>query len=384
MPSLYAKCTVSRMLLLIMVLEGTAFLSSSCAFWGLEPASQVHELVAANGALHAGEAATPSVLSVSAAIPSVPRSVWVQRQTALLAAAGTSQVVARVGQNFPLMLLGGTAWKDGRLWYHVQWTTPKNVHIGWVLAASVTFTAPGDVPGEASLDVLSPALAAYLARLGDNVGVVVYDRTAQRYYSYNRGRPFIAGSSMKVPILLTFLDMTERQGRVPNDDEMNWLTTMIENSDNDSASALYYGEIGGAEGVARYLQRIGINSLRPDPTSWGYSLITPQAMVNLLTLLYAGEILTAQDRNLVLYLMEHVEPDQRVGVGDRAPVRSTVALKDGWVLGPDNLWAVNSSGIVMLKQKTYIITVYSQEQPDLNAGQAIARLVCGTVASLLT
>ncbi len=189
---------------------------------------------------------------------------------------------------------------------------------------------------------------------------------------------------MKVPIILTFLDMTERQGREPNDDEKNWLTTMIENSDNDSASALYYGEIGGAEGVAHYLQRIGISGLSPDPASWGYSLITPQAMVNLLTLLYAGKILTAQDRNLVLYLMEHIEPDQRVGVGDSAPKGSTVALKDGWVLGPDNLWAMNSSGIVTLKQKTYIIAVYVQEKPDMKIGQEIARHVCGTIASLFT
>ena len=87
---------------------------------------------------------------------------------------------------------------------------------------------------------------------------VVYDVTHNRYYTYNAPNQFIAASSMKVPIMLTFLDMIERQGRGPTSHEMALLTTMIENSNNDSASALYYGEIGGAGGVASYLQSVSV------------------------------------------------------------------------------------------------------------------------------
>src|SRR5258708_3756688 len=182
-------------------------------------------------------------------------------------------------------------------------------------------------------------------------------------------------SSMKVPIMLTFLDMTEREGREPNAQEMDLLTTMIENSNNDSASALYYGEIGGAAGVASYLRRIGITGLDPNPNAWGYSLVTPLAMVNLLTLLH--------DRRLALYLMGHIEPDQQVGVGDTAPAGASVAMKDGWLPGPDGLWAMNSSGIVTLGRETYIIAAYTHEQPSLGDGQAIVRHICGPVGSLL-
>jgi beta-lactamase class A len=188
---------------------------------------------------------------------------------------------------------------------------------------------------------------------------------------------------MKVPIMLTFLDMAEQQGREPTDDEMGLLTSMIENSDNDAASALYYGEIGGATGVARYLHKIGITGLDPDPDAWGYSLITPMAMVNLLTLLYQGQILTAHDRQIALDLMENVEGDQQMGVGDTAPEGATVAMKDGWVPGPDGLWAMNSSGIVTVGQQTYIIAVYTQDQSSLDDEQASIEDLCGTVASLL-
>src|SRR6266566_902072 len=317
-------------------------------------------------------------------VVSPQQPTWALGKTTLLSAPGTGQAVAHVEQHFPLILLDNPSWNAGRLWYHVQWTAAKHTEAGWVEASAITFISPSKVAGWASFDALSPTLAAYLASIGSDVDAVVYDVTRQRYYTYHATAQFIMGSSMKVPIMFTFLDMTEREGREPNDKEMNLLTTMIENSNNDSASALYYGEIGGAAGVASYLRRIGTTGLDPNPNAWGYSLVTPLAMVNLLTLLHGGRILTAHDRRLALYLMGHIESDQQVGVGDTAPAGASVAMKDGWLPGPDGLWAMNSSGIVTLGQETYIIAVYTHEQPSLVDGQAIVRHICGTVASLLT
>jgi hypothetical protein len=311
------------------------------------------------------------------------QSVWARGESILLGAPGNGRAVAHVGLHFPLVLLGDAIWSAGMLWYHVQWSAAKHVRDGWAEASRLTFDSPGNMPGWASFDALSPTLAAYLEGIGGNVDAAVYDITRQRYYTYNASAQFIMGSSMKVPIMLTFLAMTEREGREPDGDEMYLLTTMIENSNNDSASALYYGEIGGAAGVASYLHSIGISDLIPAPNAWGYSVITPQSMVKLLSLLYDGQILTAHDRSLAFFLMEHIESDQQVGVGDTAPPKAIVAMKDGWLPGPDGLWAMNSSGIVTVGKETYIISVYTQEQNSLGDGQEIARHVCGTVASLL-
>ncbi len=317
-------------------------------------------------------------------VVSPQQRTWTLGKTTLLSAPGTGQAVAHVEQHFPLTLLDNPSWNAGRLWYHAQWIAATHTGAGWVEASAITFTSPGNVVGRASFDALSPTLAAYLTSISSDVDAVVYDVTRQRYYTYHATAQFIMGSSMKVPIMLTFLDMTEREGREPNAQEMDLLTTMIENSNNDSASALYYGEIGGAAGVASYLRRIGITGLDPNPNAWGYSLVTPLAMVNLLTLLHDGRILTAHDHRLALYLMGHIEPDQQVGVGDTAPAGASVAMKDGWLPGPDGLWAMNSSGIVTLGRETYIIAAYTHEQPSLGDGQAIVRHICGTVASLLT
>ncbi len=58
-------------------------------------------------------------------------------------------------------------------------------------------------------------------------------------------------------------------------------------------------------------------------------------------------------------------------------------MKDGWLPGPDDLWAMNSSGIVTLGGETYIIAVDTQEQNSLEDGQTIVQRVCNVVASLL-
>jgi hypothetical protein len=131
------------------------------------------------------------------------------------------------------------------------------------------------------------------------------------------------------------------------------------------------------------MRRIGITGLYANPHAWGWSLISPLTMVKLLTRLYEGSILTAADRHLALYLMEHVEADQYWGVGDTAPKGAIVAMKDGWVPGPDGLWAVNSSGIVVTSRETYIIAVYTRANSSLGAGQSTVWQVCRLVASQL-
>lgn len=312
------------------------------------------------------------------------QKVWAQGDAVVLDAPGSGQAIAHVGQHFPFTLPGDTSWKNGTLWYHVQWSLPKGEsRAGWMVAGTTAFTAPANGPVQAAVDALSPQLAATLADSGPYVGMVLYDVTHQRYYTYNSTTQFIVASSIKVPIMLALFTMLEQQGREPDDNEMSLLTTMIENSNNDSASQLY-SEIGGAAGLASFMQTVGVSGLSPEDGSWGYSVITPQAMIDLLALLNAGKVLTSTDRATALQLMENIEPDQQVGVGDTAPTGFTVAMKDGWVPGPDGLWAMNTSGIVAAGNETYIISVYTQEQSSLADGQAIVRNVCSTVAGLLT
>jgi beta-lactamase class A len=226
-------------------------------------------------------------------------------------------------------------------------------------------TLPWFGPTHAALDALSPDLAAYATSQGKDMGVVVYDVTRNRYYSYNENTPFLLASSAKIIIMLSYLDLVESQNRKPTTSETQLLTSMITVSDNDAAQALYQRR-GWDSGQAQYLQKIGVSGYQPNTNGWGWTMLPPSSMAQIITMLYQGKALNGEDRALAMRLLGAVDPGQRWGVGDAAPEGATVYMKDGWVVGPDNLWAMNSSGIVASGGETYILSVYTQHQSSYN------------------
>jgi beta-lactamase class A len=309
-------------------------------------------------------------------------AAWTAAAMTLRAQADdASASVAHVGPNFPLTLAPVTQWVNATLWYEGTWKTPHAQAAGWLNATAVMAAAPSG-GAWAEFDALDPTLAGYLASQGQHVGAVVYDVTRGITYQYNADKGFIVASSVKVPIMLALLTQIEDQGREPSDDEMKLLTAMIENSDNDSAQLLYE-EIGDAPGLTAFMQRVGVSGLTASSGTWGWSTITPAAMAQLLALLDAGNVLTAEHRALALNLMESVESDQQIGVGTTAPAGAMVAMKDGWVGGPDGLWVMNSSGIVSAGSEKYIISVFTDDDDALDQGWSITEHVCGAVASLI-
>jgi len=236
----------------------------------------------------------------------------------------------------------------------------------------------------ASIDAFDAGLAAYLADLGPRVGVAVTDLTHRVRYVYNGSSGFISASSMKVPIMLALLSQIDAQKRQLTARERYLLATMIENSNNASASALY-AAIGYQAGITAFMRQVGLSGLRPASPArgWGWSTITPRTMAALLQRLNAGTILTAKSRALALGLMEHVQASQQWGVGDTRPAGATVALKNGWTLGPDGLWVANSSGIVTAVDEVYVIAVYTKANRTVAEGKRIVSHICEVIGQRL-
>jgi hypothetical protein len=303
--------------------------------------------------------------------------------TPVLSAPGTGTPLVHIGLNFPLTLDGAYQWIKGTLWYKVRWASGASSAMGWISANVTTIASPASgSPIWSSFASLSSSLESFLAAQGGHIGAAIFDVTRNRYYLYNASKQFYMASSVKVPIMFTLLTQLEATGREPDDEEMSLLTTMIENSNNDSAQALF-DEIGGAPALDKFMRSIGIADFSAFADGWGYSTISPLAMVKLLTLLHAGKILTSGDRQVAINLMENIEPDEQVGVGDTAPSGATVVMKDGWVLAPDYLWVMNSSGIITWQDETYIISVYSQDDSTLNTGWQLADQVCQAAGAAL-
>jgi beta-lactamase class A len=372
---------------------------AACAAPGANPAASAAEVgtplvsVTSSPAGDVGTMDTPSAAPASSAGssptsadvgPAAGTAAWTRRSVVLYrAAGGTGPAQVHLGPNFALTLSSGRASIGGVPWYEVAWVTPGRRGTGWLPASSVMLHR-GTAVASAGIDALDAGLAAYLANLGPRVGVAVTDVTRGVRYTYNAGRAYVTASSMKVPIMLALLSQLEARGRRPTARERSLLRTMIENSNNASASALY-AEIGNQGGIAAFMRQVGVSGLRPSSPArgWGWSTITPRAMATLLERLHAGTILTAKDRALALGLMENVQASQRWGVGDTRPAGANVALKNGWTAGPDGLWVANSSGIVTAGDEVYVIAVYTTANRTVAEGKRIVSHVCEAIGKRL-
>lgn len=244
--------------------------------------------------------------------------------------------------------------------------------------SALAYSTPADI------SALSSALGKYLAPFGTRVGVSVIDAVTGQAFGRNQNVRFIMASSMKVILMLATLDRAERSHTSLSAYQRSLMVAMIEQSDNNAAS-YFYGRLGAA-GVAAYLHRIGLAGWQvygPVPSWWGYSSLTPATMTALLARLDRGQILTATDRAYALYLMRHVTAWERFGVGDTAPTHAIVAMKNGWVPGPDGRWAVNSSGIVVIGGRTWIVSVYTRANSSYAGGVYIVRHVAALVAAAM-
>lgn len=216
--------------------------------------------------------------------------------------------------------------------------------------------AVADLP----MSELSPELGDYLARRGPGVGVRVVDLVSGASWASNGQVPYVMASSIKLLLLVTYLDRLELTRKSLTRGDRTRLRAMITRSDN-SAASYYYRRIGGSAGIERFLirARIGTNGYGRHPGSWGWSTITPRLMSAILARLARGRILTKTHRTYALSLLRRVVRSQRFGVGATAPRRAVVALKNGWVRGPTGCWAVNSSGIVRVGKRRWVVSIYT-------------------------
>ena len=220
------------------------------------------------------------------------------------------------------------------------------------------------------------AAAAYVAQRNGTVLAAVYDLRTGQTWRLGDGPPEDEASVVKLDILQTLL--AEWPGGLPSS-EQSLAQRMIENSDNDAATSLWYAA-GGASGLSAYNARVGLTRTTPSPCvecagfpwpGWGLTTTVPADQLTLLrALIEPGPLLTAAARRYALSLMENVEPDQDWGVSGGVPAGVTVALKNGWLPlnDADTDWQINSVGWVSGDGRDYLIAVMSTGNPDEQYG----------------
>jgi len=233
---------------------------------------------------------------------------------------------------------------------------------------------------------LTAALAPVLRRQTGYLAVGVTDLSSGVTVSYHPHQFFHTASIVKADILATVLLQAQRAHAGLSLAEQQLATSMIEESDNDAASALW-DTIGAAPGLAAADRTLGLLRTEPGPGGlWGLTATTVTDQLALLaTLTSAHSPLTAASRHYELGLMRSVEPGENWGVTAAADPGSSPAVKNGWL--PDGsqsgLWVINSIGVLRHDGQRLLVAVLSSGQPTEAVGisqvQAAARAAAASV-----
>jgi hypothetical protein len=216
----------------------------------------------------------------------------------------------------------------------------------------------------------------YLHGRGGTVTAAVYDMRTGQTWTVGSTRPQAEASVVKLDILETLL--ARDPGGLPAADRP-LATQMIEDSNNDAATSLWYAA-RGAKGIGAYDSAAGLEHTTPSSCvqcagfawpGWGLTTTTPTDQLKLLWQLAGpGTPLSSSARTYALSLLKNVTADQRWGVTGGVPAGVTVALKNGWL--PLNAastdWQINSVGWVSGHGRDYLIAVLTTGNPSEQYG----------------
>ena len=215
---------------------------------------------------------------------------------------------------------------------------------------------------------MKPVTAA--AEAGAEVSVAVLDIASGDSATFGDGS-FDTASIVKVDILATLLLQAQDEGRSLTAQEKRYATSMIEVSDNASASALWTA-IGKARGLAAANKRFGLTDTEGGTGMlWGLTQTTAADQLTLLQQAFAkkgdsGEVseLDEASRTYLQGLMGSIAQDQDWGVSAAASTTTAdrrFALKNGWLpRTATGLWDINSIGRVTTADgREFLVAVVS-------------------------
>jgi len=229
-------------------------------------------------------------------------------------------------------------------------------------------------------DPFGAAAASYLAGRAGTVLAAVYDLRSGRTWHLGQGQPQAEASIVKLDVLETLLaERGQGGGTGLSASERTLAEQMIEDSDNDAATSLWYA-VGGAARIRSFNARAGLTRTAPSSCvvcpgfawpGWGLTTTTPEDQIALLRqLVTPSSLLTGAAREYALSLMRDVTPSQRWGVSGGVPAQVSVALKNGWLplRGAASDWQINSVGWVSGGGRDYLMAVLTTGNPSEQYG----------------
>lgn len=220
------------------------------------------------------------------------------------------------------------------------------------------------------LTTLPQTLAGVMAGKSSNVDVAAYDsKTGQTIHYTNAGGTYNTASIMKVSILEEVLLQDQAEGTGITDNQLSYATPMIENSDNDAATALWQ-QVGEGSAMQGFFTQVGATSTTVNPAGhWGLTQTTALDQVKILNQFAypTSSLLNTASIGTITSLLGNVESDQQWGASGGVPSTATVLVKDGW-LDDTNGWDVNSIGHVISGSTDYTVAILSDKNTTEQSG----------------
>jgi Beta-lactamase enzyme family len=231
---------------------------------------------------------------------------------------------------------------------------------------------------------LTAVLAPEIRDDGGHFAVAVDDLTTGSQEAYGGTQEFVTASIVKVDILVTLLYQAQEAGQALTGEDQDLATTMIEDSDNDSASDLYY-DAGGAEAIDDANRVCGLSETTAGSDGyWGLTTTTVDDQIRLLRVVFTSPSpLSAASQGYVQSLMSQVEAGQQWGVTAAADPGTQFMVKNGWLPNPD-LWEINSIGEVTHDGQRMLIAVLSDDNASEDSGISLVEDVARTAAAAIT
>jgi beta-lactamase class A len=257
--------------------------------------------------------------------------------------------------------------------------------------ASTTTTTTGPPASEALL--FPSSVTSYAATRSGIVTAALYDLNSGKLYVLNPGTAEDEASIVKIDVMAALFSQLPGDPAAYPASTRSLLEAMVEQSDNDSATALW-NQVGGAAGLASFNAKIGLSATTPSKCvtcagfpwpGWGLTTTTAMDQVELLRqFVDPNSALSTAQRDYGLNLMQNIAPDEAWGVTAGVPTGVTVALKNGWLpLTGETNWQVNSIGWVDGDNRDYILAILSDSNATEQYGIDTTEQIASDVWQLL-
>jgi hypothetical protein len=258
-------------------------------------------------------------------------------------------------------------------------------------------TSQGGHPGGGHKGKAAKNPFASLPAYPSSVTAAVYDAVSGKTYFLHPGVKEDTASIVKVQIMGTLLKQAQTAGSPLPGTELSLMTSMIEASDNSSATQLL-ADAGGPSPVKQFDESVGMTNTEPhnttpyidgDPSlpAWGLTTTTAADEVKLVrAFAYQNGVLNSTNRNYGTGLMTHVEADQNWGVSGGVGDGTAVALKNGWLpldVASNSNWQVDSIGWIHGNGRDYVLAVLTNGNVSEQAGIDTISHISAVVYTLL-